>query len=221
MTTKLGKRQRENLEAYLSRRLIPRDQPLLRACAAYVMPCNPETAIEPSLREMVFLGLAGAESVFRAYRIFEDSPLSEIGADLLVEQDMALGRLLEALTTGQMMTAVSAASDLRELGGRAEGLILLSGCANNAARDAQARSAGGLSHAREQRGKIGRREDILEDLFTRAMAAVGEKHAGNVSYLARWMLGNWPKIGPSPQELKAGDRTVRDWVKLKIRPKED
>lgn len=77
----------------------------MRACATYVMPCNLEMAIEPDLREMVLQGLAGAEAVHQAHRMFEGSALSGIGADLLIERDEALGRLSDEMTAAKCAVA--------------------------------------------------------------------------------------------------------------------
>lgn len=221
MTRPLGKKQKEALEAYFSRPLIRRDQPLIQECLAQVMFRSRE--IEPDLREMVLQGLAGAETVHQAHRMFEDSALSDIGAALLVERDDGLQRLLEALTTGQTTIAARAAFDLHGLGCKAEGLAFLSESAVAAVRDSQSRSDGGKNSEKvqQQRNKIRHREEILSDLLPNALAAAGEKRSSNASHLAGWMLRHWPKGGPSSQELEAGERTVRDWVKTQIRAQSD
>lgn len=212
MSRPLGKRQREELEAHFSRPLIPRDQPLMRACATYVMPCNLEMAIEPDLREMVLQGLAGAEAVHQAHRMFEGSALSGIGADLLIERDEALGRLHAALTAGQIMTAARAASDLSWLGGKAEWLAFLGESAENDASRIQACKLGGSNSekVKQQRDKIGRRDKILTALLPKALAAGDWRHASNTSHLADWMRARWPSDSPDP---KPGERVIANWIR--------
>ena len=212
MNRPLGKRQKSELEAHLSRRLTKRDQPVLSACLGHIMPNSLEMAIEPDLRELMLGGLAGAEAVYEAYRFFEDSALAEIISKIMSERDAALEQLHDALATGQMMLAACAAGDLSRLGGKAEGLIFFGKFAENAVSDSQSRSSGGLERAKEQKAEIRVREGILTILIVDAVAAGGARNGWNSSWLARWMLEHWPSDGLSALNRRAGVRVIRDWV---------
>jgi hypothetical protein len=208
-----GKRQKARLESRLSRGSTKRDQPLMRACRAHVLRNNLEVAIEPDFREIVLGGLAGAEAVYQAHRLFEDSALSEISNNLMSAQSKALERLHDALTTGQMMMAARAAGDLSWLGGKAEGLAFFGEFAAKAVSDSQSRSNGGLEHAKKQKAEIDSREDILTGLIIHAVAAAGARNGWNSSWLARWMLKHWPSDGLSASDLRAGVRVISNWVR--------
>jgi len=217
----LGKRQRDRLEAHLSRGTSPRGQPLVRACWAEVM-LSQEITSDPDLRETLITGLAGAEDVYQAHRLFLGTVLAEMASGLMIARDEALERLSAALAARRLMAAARAASDLSELGGKAQGLVLFSEFARRAAAHAQSASEGGSNSekVKQQRDKIRRRDSILTTLLPRALSVGGGHRAMNTSRLAQWMLDHWPRDGPSASDLKAGVRVVSDWVRArrKINP---